>query len=115
MEYRQYREPSWGDYALHHTRHTDRRESKTNTIPRHQHRQRGHHTRIPMDGGLRTPIFVEKRGHQRESATHHPPVSEPSYSRKRPDNRTNKRRLSPTRYNFYGTRYQSTTIYTNRR
>src|SRR6266702_829168 len=111
MEYRQYSKPSWGNYALHHARHTDERKSKTNTIPCHQHRKRRHHIRLPMDGGLRTPILVEKRSYQRENATHHPPVSKSSHPRKGLDNRTNKGGLSPTRYNLYGTCYQGTTIH----
>src|SRR6266571_5270116 len=111
MEYRQHRKPSWGNHALHHARHTDKRKSKTNSIPCHQHRKRRHHTRLPMDGGLRTSILVEEWSYQRKGATHHPPVSKSSHPWKRPDNRTNKGRLSPARYNLYGTRYQSTTIH----
>src|SRR6266702_8849899 len=91
MEYRQYCKPSRGNHALHHARYTNKRRAKTNTIPRHQHRKRGRHTRLPMDGGLRTPIFVEKWGYQRKGAAYYPPVSKSFHSWQGPDNRTNER------------------------
>src|SRR6266702_4566058 len=114
MEYRQYSESSRGDHTLHHPRHTNRRNSKDNTIPRHKYRERRHHIRIPMDGRLRTTVHMEKRGHQRKGITHHPPVSEPLHPQKGPDNRTsqgNKIRKSTGSHDFHRTRNSSATIH----
>src|SRR6266702_1857727 len=114
MEYRQYGESSRKDHALHHSRHTNRRKSKNNTIPCYKHRKRRHHTRIPLDGHFRTPVHVEELGYPRKRIAHYPLVGQSLHSRKRPDNRTNegiKQRLSCAGHDLHGTRHQGATVH----
>src|SRR6266702_2069648 len=64
MEHRQYGKSSRRNHALHHPRSTNKGNSKKHAIPRHKYRKRGYHIRIPMDGCIRTSIYMEERRHQ---------------------------------------------------
>src|SRR6266702_1142282 len=88
MEYRQYAESSWGNHALYHPQSTNQRNQKGNTVPGHEHRKRGYHIGVSMDGRIRTSIHVEKGRHSRERVTCHPPVCKPFQSWEL-NNRTN--------------------------
>src|SRR6266702_2192200 len=111
MEYQQYAESSQGNHVLYYPRSTNQGSQKDDTVPGYKHRKRGYHTRISMDGRIRTSIYMEEWRHSRKRGTYHPPVCKPFYSQ-RPDNRTNKGRKQPNNgYNLNRTRNQSTAVH----
>src|SRR6266702_4852143 len=81
-------------------------------IPHYKHRKRGYRTRVPLNGCIRTSIYMETRCHQRKSIASYYLVSKPFDCQQRTDNSTNERNRTPcTSHNVHRIGNKSTTIY----
>src|SRR6266702_1128225 len=112
MEHRQHGKPGRRNHTLHHSRSTNQRNSKNNTIPCHKHRERRCYIRISVDGRVRTSIHMEERRHQRKRTTCYSLVCEPFHSQKRSNNSTGKRGSQSSKsHNLQRTCNQSATVH----